>query len=250
MDKQGTALNYQRIPFVKEWGSWALFIYSCSAGLVTGLLTYPWQTGNDYSLRTLAAILGLVFLVNSKASFALVMRKGQDKKEPLRWLLFFSLIGLALLVPFIIKAKLILLFSFLLVAIYIIFVKSGKEHYLLAELNGFALITLCAPIVYFVITGDVSWKLYAAVLTYFEAGVLKVRVRVKKTVPYRMLTAIYCVAAPFLFYAVNIPVILLLPLIENIISVILMREERLRTTGNIELIKGAVFLVLTGFFWK
>jgi len=244
------ALNFQRIPFVKEWGSWAVFIYSCSTGLVAGLLTRPWQIGNDYSIRTLATILGLVFLVNSKAVLASVLRAGEKKKEQLYWLLFFVSAGLALLMPFLLNGINMLLTAFLMVAVYLVFVTSGKEHHLLAELNGFALLTLCAPIVYFVITGDVSWELYAAVLVYFSAGVLKVRARVKKTVPYRVLMVIYCAAAPILFYYLNISVILLLPLAENIISVILMREERLRTTGNIELIKGAVFLVLTGFFWE
>ena len=250
MDKHGTGLNYQRIPFVREWGSWAVFIYSCSAGLVTGLLTRPWEAGSAYSVKTLATILGLVFLVNSKAPFASLLRTGKKNKEHLGWFLFFVLSGLALVVPFLIKAKLILMVSFLLVAIYLVFVASGNEHYLLAELNGFALLTLSAPIVYFTITGDVSWRLYAAVQVFFGAGVMKVRVRLKKTLPYRSLMLIYCAAGPLFYYYLNIPVILLLPLSENIVSVILMREERLRTTGNIELIKGAVFLLLLGFFWN
>jgi hypothetical protein len=152
--------------------------------------------------------------------------------------------------PFLIDGTRIFFVSSMLVLIYFVFVSSGKEHSLFAELNGFALLTLSAPIVYYVITSDVSWRLYVAVLVFFWAGIIKVRVRLKKTVPYRILMVIYCAAASILFYALSIPVILLLALFENIISVILMREERLRTTGNIELIKGAVFLVLAGFFWE
>ncbi len=187
--------------------------------------------------------------MNSKAPLALLLRTGK-RKEHLLWFLFFCLTGLALVIPFLINGISILLVSFLLALIYLVFITSGKEHYLLAELNGFALITLAAPIVYFVITGDLSWKLHIVVLTYFAAGVLKVRVRVKKTVSYRVLMILYCAAAAGLYYFINITLILLLPLIENIISVILMREERLRTTGNIELIKGAFFVVFIGFFWK
>lgn len=242
-------LNFQRIPFVKEWGSWAIFIYSCSAGLVVGLLTRPWETGNDYSIRTLAAILGLVFLVNSKASFSAVLRAGEKRRESLGWFLFFCLTGLALLIPFLINGINILLAAFLLVAIYLVFVTSGKEHYLLAELNGFALLTLSAPIIYFVITGDVSWKLYIAVLTYFAAGVLKVRVRVKKTVPYRILMVLYCATACALFYLLHIAVIILLPFIENITTSIWMREEKLKTTGYTELVKGMIFIILIWLFW-
>ena len=250
MDKQGTVLNFQRIPFVREWGSWAVFIYSCSMGLVAGLLTHPWQTGSGYSVKTLATILGLVFLVNSKAPLASLLRTGGKSREHLGWFLFFALAGSALLIPFLIDRPFIVFISFLLVLTYLAFVLRNKEHCLLAELNGFALLALSAPIVYFVVTGDISWKLYAAVAVYFSAGVLKIRVRVKKTVPYRILMVLYCAAAPGIFYFANIPVILLLPLFENILSAIWMREERLRTTGNIELVKGAVFLVLAGFFWK
>lgn len=243
------SVNFQNIPFVKEWGSWAVFIYSCSVGLIAGLQTRPWQTGTDFSIKTLVTILGLVFLVNSKAPLTSFLRAGGNRKEHLGWLFFFSLTGLALLIPFLIDGTRIFLVSSLLVLIYLFFVLSGKEHSLFAELNGFAILTLSAPIVYFVITSDVSLRLYAAVLVFFSAGVLKVRVRLKKTVPYRALMLVYCAASPILFYSVKIPVILLLPLCENIISVFLMREERLRTTGNIELIKGVVFLFLVGFFW-
>jgi hypothetical protein len=178
------------------------------------------------------------------------LRTGGKDREHLGWFLFFALAGSALLIPFLVDWPFIVFVSFLLVLSYLVFVLRNKEHYLLAELNGFALLTLSAPIVYFVVTGDISWKLYAAVLIYFAAGVLKVRVKVKKTLPYRVLMVIYCLAAPPFYYCLEIPVVLLLPLLENIVSVILMREERLRTIGNIELIKGAVFLVLAGFFWK
>lgn len=250
MNKKGQGRSYQRVPFVKEWGSWAVFIYSCATGLAAGLLTRPWQAGNGYSLRTFAAILGLVFLVNSKAPFGSFLRAQKDDKEHLGWLMLFVLTGLALLLPFLLEAAQILIVSVLLVALYMGFVSAGKEHYLLAELNGFALLALSAPIVYFVVTGDLSWRLYAAVLVYFSAGVLKVRARLKKTFFYRVLMLIYCAAAPLFYSYAGIPVILLLPLLENVLSVILMKEERLRTTGNIELIKGALFLLLVVFFWE
>ena len=84
MDKQVKVFNFQKIPFVKEWGSWAVFIYACSSGLIVGLQTRPWQTGNDYSVRTLAVIIGLVFLLNSKAAFAFFMRGGREQKRAFR----------------------------------------------------------------------------------------------------------------------------------------------------------------------
>ena len=245
--KGAAAINYQKIPFVREWGSWVVLIYSCFAGLVIGLQTRPWLVEGGFSLRTFSAILGLVFLVNSKASLASLLR---TRQKDLGWFLFFSLTGLMLLMPFLFEAAHILIVSSLLVLTYLAFVSGNKEHSLFAELNGFALLALSAPIIYFVITDDLSWRLYAAVLTFFWAGVIKVRVRLKKTIPYRALMLIYCVAAPTFYYYLEIPIILLLPLAENIISIFFMREEALRTTGNIELIKGALFLILAGFFWQ
>jgi hypothetical protein len=61
---------------------------------------------------------------------------------------------------------------------------------------------------------------------------------------------IYCAAALVAYYYLSIATILLLPLVENIISVLLMREEKLKTTGDTELIKGVVFIILMGFFWR
>ncbi len=47
----------------------------------------------------------------------------------------------------------------------------------------------------------------------------------------------------------EISAVVLLPLLENLAASVSMREERLRTTGNIELVKGAVFTVLLTIFW-
>jgi hypothetical protein len=111
------------------------------------------------------------------------------------------------------------------------------------------LLTLSAPVVYFAVTGELSMKLYLAVFIFFAAGVLKVRVRLKKTPFFRVIMVLYCAAAAAVFYLLGISVLLLIPFVENIISVILMREERLKMTGYTELIKGVAFIVLIGFFW-
>lgn len=238
-----------KIPVVKEWGSWVVFISSVSAAVVTGLLTQPWQTGRDFSFKLFLTVSGLMFLINSKNALASTLRTKGRQKEPLLWFLFFSLTGLALLVPFLMEGvKDFSVFS-LLVLTYVFLLLLGKEHHVFTELNGFALLTLSAPVVYFAITGEMSLKLYLAVFIYFAAGVLKVRVRLKKTLFFRFVMVLYCAAAAAVFYLIDVPVILLLPLAENIISVILMREEKLRVTGYIELSKGVVFIVLTGFFW-
>jgi len=239
-----------KIPIVKEYGSWAVFIFSCAAGIVTGLSTRPWQTGREFSLEILLTILGLIFLINSKNSFTSLLRAKQQKKESLLWFIFFSLGGLILLAPFLAEGIKKFLFFSLLILSYMVLLLRGKEHYLIAELNGFALLTLSAPISYFVITGDMSFKLYLCVFIFFAAGVFKVKARMKKNLIYRFIMIFYCAVSLAIFYYLNISVFVLLPLIENIVSVIWMREEKLRTTGNTELLKGIIFTVLLAFFWQ
>jgi hypothetical protein len=239
-----------KIPVVKEWGSWAVFVSSWLAALVAGLLTQPRDGERDFAGLTALTILGLTFLINFKNPLASVLRSKGKKREHVLWSLFFGVSGLALLLPFLVEGiKVFFIFSILLVS-YAILLYKGNEHSLFAELNGFALLTLSAPVVFFTVTSELSLKLYAAVLLFFGAGIFKVRVRIRKTLKYRWIMVLYCALAVIIYYLFDIPIIILLPLIENIVAVVLMREEKLRTTGYTELIKGIVFVVLIGFFWK
>ncbi len=240
---------YMKIPFVKEWGSWAVFVTSGLAALIAGFLDRPWETGRDFTSLAVLTILGLAFLINSKNPLAAVIRSKGKKKEHIGWFLFFSISGLILLVPFMIEGVGEFWPFSLLIVSYAILLFKGKEHHILAELNGFAMLTLSAPIVYFTVTGELSLKLYEAVTIFFAAGVFKVRVRIRKSLFYRWVMALYCAAACIVFYLLNISVIILLPLAENIITAIWMREEKLKATGYTELIKGIIFIILIGFFW-
>jgi len=51
-----------KVPILKEYGSWTVFIFSCASGIITGLLTKPWHAGRDISVEMLLTILGLVLL--------------------------------------------------------------------------------------------------------------------------------------------------------------------------------------------
>jgi hypothetical protein len=239
-----------KIPVVKEWGSWAVFSSSLLAGLVAGLLTRTGERGRGISTLTALTIAGLAFLVNSKNPLASVLRTGWKKKEHVFWFLFFSVSGLALLIPFLLDGvKAFSIFSVLALS-YGILLYRGKEHSLITEYNGFALLTLSAPVIYFTATGELSLKLYAAVLLFFGAGVFKVRVRTRKTLKYRWIMALYCAVTVVLYSLMNVSVVMLLPLIENLVSVLSMREEKLRVTGYTELVKGIMFIFLIGFFWQ
>ena len=181
-----------KIPIVKEYGSWAVFGSSCLAALFAGLMTHPWDSGREFSVTAFMTILGLVFLINAKVPFSSLLRSkaftesdesetGNRNKENFCWFLFFMLVGLGLLIPFLNYGLRYFIGFSLLVVSYSIFMLKGREHHILAEINGFALLTLSAPIIYFTVTGDISMRLYTAVLVFFVAGVLKVRIRIKKT---------------------------------------------------------------------
>jgi len=243
------AVKMMKLPVVKEWGSWAVFFTSCLAGLITGLRTRPWMTEREFSTVTALTIVGLTLLINSKNPLASAIRS-KGKKEHVLWFMVFLITGIVLLIPFLVEGLKSFLPVALLVAGYAVLLWSGKEHYLVTELNGFALLTIAAPAVYFAVTGEMSWKLYLAVTLFFWAGVFKVRMRLRKTPLFRWVMFLYCAAVSIVFHFISIPVVLLLPFIENIISAVRLREEKLRTTGNIELIKGVLFIILVSLFWR
>jgi len=238
-----------KIPFVKEWGSWVVFFSSCLAGLITGLSTRPWLSGRDFAEVTVLTVMGLVFLINSKNPLASALRS-RGKKRHVRWFLFFAVTGLALLIPFLTEGVKTFQVFALLAVTYVILLSFGKEHHLAAELNGFALLTISAPVVYFAVTGAMSWKLYIAVTVFFSAGVFKVRLRLRKTPLFRMVMILYCATSAVLFYYINISLLILVPFLENIATALWLREEKLSTTGYTELAKGILFIVFTGLFWR
>ena len=250
-----------KVPIVKEYGSWAVFGSSFLAALFAGLMTSPWESGQEFSGTTFMTFLGMTFLINAKVPFASLLRsniksasgesgKGNRNKENIFWFLIFLLSGLILLIPFLSNGFRYFMAFSLLVITYSIFMSKGKEHHLLAEINGFALLTLAAPITYFTVTGDLSMQLYAAVLIFFVAGVIKVRVRIRKTSAYRAVMIFYCTASVIVFHVLDISIILLMPLFENIVSAIWIRDIKLKTVGDIELAKAVIFIILTGFLWK
>ena len=239
-----------KIPLVKEWGSWVVFGASCLAAVAAGFSVQTREAGSDTLMITIATIAGLFFLINTKPPLVAAIRAKGTKSAHIVWFLVFTATGLLLLSPFL-RTGIERFAPFSILALsYVWFVWSGKEHHVFAELNGFALLTASAPILYFVITGMVSMKLYAAVFLFFGAGVLKVRVRIRKTLFYRGLMIAYCTVIVTVFYVLHMKIILLAPFAENIISALRLREEKLKTTGYIELAKSIIFVMLIGIYWE
>jgi hypothetical protein len=237
-----------KIPVVKEHGSWVVSALSFVAGFATGAAShraFP-DAGMLPGLLTLA---GLALLINSKSPMASLL-KGARTGKSLAWFLVFTVSGCLLLFPFMLNGfRSFVIFSPLLL-LYVILLYGGRERNLLTELTGFSLLTLPAPVAYFVATGSISYRLYLAVFIYFAAGVFKVRATTRRDAVYRLLMVFYCAVCPVTYFILGLPVIVLLPLLENVFSAIWTGERPLSMIGNTEFAKGIIFVVLLIMVWK
>ncbi|MDO8283154.1 MAG: YwiC-like family protein [Thermodesulfovibrionia bacterium] len=234
-----------RVPLVKEHGAWFVFIFSCAAGILAGQ-SISWD---ETLFNIILTSAGIALLINSKASLAPLVKGRRMDKTALAWTVLFFTSGLLLLLPFLEKGLPHFNVFFLLIILYLFFIGVNKEHLLIAELSGFSLLTISAPIIYFMATGVLSLKLYLAVFLFFGAGVFKVRMRIKKTAFFRAVMVTYCSSVLIFYYYSDISCMILLPLVENITNAIWFRDERLKVTGNVELVKGVMFLTLLYLFY-
>lgn len=236
------------IPVVKEHGSWVVSALSFGAGFAAGSLD-PRAYRAPGVVTVLLTFAGLALLINSKSPLSSFLRGARNGKS-LAWFLVFTISGCLLLLPFMLKGfRSFIVFS-PLVMLYVVLLRSGRERSLISELTGFSLLTLPAPVSYFVATGFISHRLYLAMFIYFAAGVFKVRARTERGTLFRLLMVIYCVLCPFTYILLGIPVIALLPLVENLFSAIWWREKPLKTIGNIEFAKGIIFVSIFLLVWK
>jgi hypothetical protein len=74
-----------------------------------------------------------------------------------------------------------------------------------------------------------------------------VRVQFRKSVLHRFLMVIYIGFALAVCRLINTPVLVLLPLIDNLIFSITLYKAKLRVTGWLEVLKGAAFLLLMAY---
>jgi hypothetical protein len=243
-------INAMKIPVVKEHGSWVVFIFSSVIGIAAGLRSRPWRGEGDLLFVPVLTIMGLAALINSKSPLASALRAKSGKMPHLAWFTFFAVAGIFMLSPFLYSGFKTVVVFLPLVACYVILLSFDMEHKLLVELLGFSILSLSSPSVYFTVTGEMSYRLYLAVFIFFGAGVFKVRMRLKKDLKYRLLMILYCAFSLVIFHLTDMILYILLPLVENIVSAVRMREEKLRTTGNIELVKGLMFTGLLIFFWR
>ena len=129
-------------------------------------------------------------------------------------------------------------------AAYLLSNKLAGEHYLITELLGFALISLAAVLAKFLLTEGLDVRLFVGVALYFMAGVFKVKVALFKKVKDRIYTALFVFFTVYAYRRFYIPVIVLLPLVDNLLAAAVPYKVKLQTIGWIEVAKSILFLVL------
>lgn len=227
---------------LKEYGSWGVMTIS----YVTGLLV-----SRGFSYKSLIGLAAISLAINSKQAFSIWIRsRGQARHVPaLLFLAQAACAGLLLLV--ILGGSLTVLLPYSLVPLaYLILLRLAGEHALLTEITGFALLTLSTLIAGFISSGVADPGLYMATALFFIAGVIKVRIQFRKSAPVRLLMSGYLILAVLLYKAMSLPLMPLLPLVDNLIFSIFLYRVTLKTAGWVEVIKGILFMALMSVYYR
>jgi len=224
---------------LKEYGSWSVLTIAYLTGLGVSR-SFTWQV--------IPVFLALGLLINSKQAFTKWTRRPRER------------LALGVFVGQIAIAALVLLAAFgsdvprllpLLVfpAAYLVMNKLAGEHFLLTELLGFALLSLAAVLAKFLLTNGLDVRLFVGVALYFTAGVFKIKAMLLGKTRDRVLTALAVVFSAFVYHEMHIPVIILLPLADNLIVAVMPYRVKIQTTGWIEAAKSLLFLGLFVFYF-
>jgi hypothetical protein len=221
---------------LREYGSWGVMTLSYMTGLVVS---------GRVTAGSVAVFMAIGLYINSKQAFVLWMRRREG--NPSRSLAVFVLQVLAatmLLLP-VLGENLVLLMPYALVPFaYLISLKFLGEHALITEISGFVLLSLSALVAKLKATGVIDPALFIAVAIFFTAGVFKVRVQFTKGILQWTLMVSYVGFAIAAYWLMRTPVIVLLPLVDNLFFSITLYNLKLRMTGWLEVFKGVAFLLL------
>jgi hypothetical protein len=224
---------------LKEYGAWGVMLMAYAAGLVAS---------GRFGMKALAALFALALLINSKQSFTVWMRSAAAAKAAPRAVFLAQTVIAATILTAVAGDKILQLMPYAVIPLsYLLCLKLLGEHALITEVTGFVLLALSSLIGRFAASGEIDPRLFFAVAVFFTAGVFKVRIQLRKTMRYRMLMAAYLIASSVLYIAAGLPLLLLVPLVENLVFAATLYRAGLRTTGWVEVAKGLVFLVLLAF---
>jgi len=199
---------------------------------------------------SLAALLSLSLLINSKQALTLLLRSPSGSRSlPLSVFLLQVFAGLLLILS-VLHEDLAGFSPYATVPIaYVLLLKLLGEHSIFTEVAGFMLLSASSLVAYYAAAGGLDHRLFITVAIFFVAGVFRVRIQFRKETFYRVLMIAYVISAAAIFRAAGFPLLLLLPLADNLLFSILLYRVGLAATGWIEMSKGLVFLVLLAYLY-
>lgn len=226
--------------FLKEYGAWSVLIVSYLIGV---------GVSHTFSWRVIPLFLALALLINTKPAYMRWVRRSDDAGKALAVFLGQIIIaGILFLVIF--RNDIITLLPLLIFpAVYLLLNKLAGEHFILTELMGFVLISLAAVLAKFLLVGGLDVRLFVGMAFYFTAGVFKVKTLLLKKTKDRIFMVLHVLFSIFAYRGMHIPLIILLPLIDNLVVAATLYRVKLQTTGWIEVVKSLVFLFLFVYYY-
>ena len=219
---------------LKEYGAWSVLIIVSLIGV---------GVSRAYSWTLIPLFLALGLLINSKQAYMKWIRRTEDKTSLAIYLGQIVFAAVILLAVF--STNIPRLLPLLVVpGAYLLMSKLAGEHFILTEVLGFALLSLAAVLVKFLLTDHLDLRLFLGVALYFTANVFKVKTLLLRKMQYRVLTVLYAAFAVFVYWRMQIPIIVLLPLTDNIIAASTLYKVKLQTVGWMEVAKSLTFLGL------
>ena len=224
---------------LKEYGSWSVLTLSFLAGLGVSR-SAPWQA--------LPVFVALALLINAKQAYMKWVRRVNTARS---LAIFLAQIATAsvLLIGVFGRSLPQLLPLLIFPAAYLSMTRLSGEHSLITELLGFCLLSLAAVLAKFLVVEGVDVRLFVATAFYFTAGVFKIKAILLKKNRDRVFTVLHVLLTLLVYQRFHIAWVILIPLVENIVSVVTLYRVPLKTTGWIEVAKSTVFALLLATFF-
>jgi hypothetical protein len=225
--------------FLKEYGSWSVLTVAYLIGI---------GVSKAFTWTAIPLFLALGLLINSKQAYTKWSRRTEDRKSLIIFVGHIAAATIVLLAVF--GSDIPMLLPLLVFPLaYLVMNKFAGEHSVLTEVLGFTLLSLSAVLAKFLLTGGVDVRLFVGTAVYFTAGVFKVKALLLKKKKDRVLTMLHVVFAALVYQRMHIPVIILLPLVDNLIVSAFLYKVKLQTTGWIEVGKTLIFLSLFIYYY-
>lgn len=224
---------------LKEYGSWSVLTIAYLIGLLVS---------REFKWEAIPVFMSLALLINSKQAYMKWVRKPATRK-PLAIFLGQIIVAAVIFLVFF-KSDIPMLLPLLVFpAAYFAANRVAGEHFVLTEVLGFVLISIAAVLAKFLVTGGLDVRLFVAVALYFAAGVFKVKILLQKRKRERIIMVLYVFLSVIVYRAFHLPVIILLPLVDNLVVAARPYKVKLQTTGWIEVGKSLLFLMLMVSFF-